>query len=381
MGSRFQGSVHIRTYARKDGTTSRQYRAWEVVRFPNGTRRRVSASADTKIEAIAAVRKKARDTQESHGAPQQDRTTVADVMRQWLAHKEPRVEEPTFLGYESAARLHILPHIGKLQVASLEPHHVEATLSAVREKLHRRITRERTARMVYTTLSQALRYAVVFGIAGVNVCSRVERPRHTSTIIQPLTKDEAGTLLAAASGSRIEALIVLAITCGLRQGELFGLKWSDLNGSTLSVKRQVRDIRGTVSIVERTKNGSGRLIHLAPIAIDALKRHERMSKDAGPRTGSLIFTDTQGGMIRKRNFTRREFLPLLEKAGLKPMRFHDLRHTAATLLFQQNVHPKIVQEMLGHKEIGMTLDLYSAWIPSMGARAAEAMEDLFGAFK
>lgn len=224
MGRRYQGSVQLRIYKRQDGTTSRRYRAWEVVRRENGSSERVSATSDSKAGAVAAVRQKAQEARSRQRLTGRDEATVAGLFRQWMAQKKPRVEEPTFLGYESAIRLHIEPYIGKMALAALKARDVERLFATIREKLNGRETRERTVRTVHTTLNQALRYALAFEIIAFNACAQVSRPKHTSKIMQPLTRGQANALLAAARGSRIEALLILALTCGLRQGEVFGLK-------------------------------------------------------------------------------------------------------------------------------------------------------------
>jgi integrase len=187
-----------------------------------------------------------------------------------------------------------------------------------------------------------------------------------------------------ARGDRLETLYVLAISTGLRQGELLGLRWDDidLDGGILSVRRILSRSKGGPRFTEPKTVKSRRSVKLTPQAIEALERHRAAQDEERGRLGSLweenglVFRSTTSTPLRRYNLVRRSFKPLLESAGLtRTFRFHDLRHTAASLLFLQGTHPKIVQELLGHANIAVTLDVYSHMIPGMSAQAARAMED------
>jgi integrase len=187
-----------------------------------------------------------------------------------------------------------------------------------------------------------------------------------------------------ARGDRLETLYVLAISTGLRQGELLGLRWDDidLDGGILSVRRILSRSKGGPRFTEPKTVKSRRSVKLTPQAIEALERHRAAQDEERGRLGSLweenglVFRSTTSTPLRRYNLVRRSFKPLLESAGLtRTFRFHDLRHTAASLLFLQGTHPKIVQELLGHANITVTLDVYSHMIPGMSAQAARAMED------
>jgi integrase len=189
-----------------------------------------------------------------------------------------------------------------------------------------------------------------------------------------LSPDQARVFLRAVEGDRLQALYVLAITTGMRQGELFGLRWADVNLRTRSL-RLVRQLE---------TRSSRRQVLLPRIAVDALKRHhdrqdqERRLIGAGWEDNGLVFPNQVGRPINPSNFMPRDFYPLLERAGLPRMRFHDLRHSAATLLLELGIHPKVVSEMLGHSQIGITLDLYSHVTATMQQHAVEALDGLFG---
>jgi len=190
-------------------------------------------------------------------------------------------------------------------------------------------------------------------------------------------------LFDAAKGDRLEALYVLAVTTGLRQGELLGLKWDDidLEVGTLQVRRTLTTAKGgPVLSAPKTKN-SRRTVKLSQTALEALRSHLEHQlgeiDQAGGlwRENGLIFASEAGEPLDRRYITTHRFKPLLKRAKLPQVRFHDLRHTCATLLLSKNVNPKVVSEMLGHATIAITLDTYSHVLPNMQESAANAMEE------
>ena len=198
--------------------------------------------------------------------------------------------------------------------------------------------------------------------------------------------EEASRLLNATRGDKFEALYVLAVTTGMRRGELLGLKWLDvdLENASVSIRRTLTRIGNGKRVVlgdAKTKK-SRRTIRLTPQAVEALKKHLTRQMADMERLGDLykdqglVFTTDTGGPVNPSNLRQRSFAPLLKRAGLPHIRFHDLRHTCATLLLLKNVHPKFVQELLGHATIAITLDTYSHVLPSMGDQTACAMQDV-----
>jgi integrase len=190
-------------------------------------------------------------------------------------------------------------------------------------------------------------------------------------------------LLEAASEDRLEALYVLAIYTGLRQGELLGLKWDDidLGAGMLQVRRALITAKGGPRLAAPKTKSSRRRLRLTRVAVETLKSHlERQLEDID-RVGSmwqengLVFASETGAPLDRHDVTSRRFKPLLERARLPHFRFHDLRHMCATLLLTKNVNPKVVSEMLGHSSIAITLDTYSHVLPNMQDSAARALEE------
>ena len=209
--------------------------------------------------------------------------------------------------------------------------------------------------------------------------------------MNPLTPAQARTLLEAAhaESDRLEALYVLAVTIGLRQGESLGLEWDDvdLEGGMLQVRRTLTAAKGGPVLSAPKTRGSRRSVKLPQTASDALRSHlERQLAEIAEiaeidRVGSLwqenglIFASEVGKPMDRRYVTTHRFKPLLKRAGLPQVRFHDLRHTCTTLLLSKNVNPKVVSEMLGHASIAITLDTYSQVLPDTQDSAARAMEE------
>jgi integrase len=225
---------------------------------------------------------------------------------------------------------------------------------------------------IHATLNKALKDAVADGLIPRNTATGVKAPRPTKKEIRPLSPEQTKPLLQAARGDRFEALFVLALHCGLRQGEILGLRWSDVNleAGTIQVKRTLSEARAGQRF-EPPKNGKGRSIRLTGQAVEALRDHLELQLEEIDRLGDLysdqglVFPSQVGTPMNAKNLSARSFKPLLARAELPNIRFHDLRHTFATLMLQNGEHPKVVQEMLGHASIAITMDTYSHVLPNM----------------
>jgi len=311
--------------------------------------------------------------------------TLGEYLDRWLSDSvKGTVRVSTYERHEAIIRLHIKPSIGRVGLKKLTPAHVR---SLYREKLNSGLLAPATVRKIHSTLHKALSQAVSDGIVPRNAAD-VKAPRPTPEEMRPLSEDEARAFLETAreSGDRFEALYVLAITTGLRRGELLGLRWDDvdLERGMLRVGRALVREGGRHTLGETKTRRGRRQINLTPRTVSAIRTHrkkqlEEKTKLAGlHQDHSLIFASEVGTPMNPENLVKRSFKPLLKKAGLPEIRFHDLRHTCATLLLGRGVHPKLVQELLGHATIAMTLDTYSHYLPSMGDQAAGAMGHAFG---
>ncbi len=300
---------------------------------------------------------------------------VKEWLVRWLESCVSRLAPKTHLRYSQLIRLRINPHLGGAKLSKLLPMHVQQFYSA----LERDGVTPRGVQMAGMVLGKALRDAVRLRLIVSNPAADVAKPRPRKTPMHVYSARQAQSLLKAASRSRNYPLFVVALDTGMRQGELFALLWQDvdLQKGRLTVQRSLEEINGKHRLKE-PKSGKGRRIELSRFALDALQGHRRAMLASGHyRPDGPVFTAPEGGWIVKGNFLRRVFRPIQKKAKLPMIRFHDLRHTAATLMLAADVNVKIVSERLGHASVQITLDTYSHVLPSMQRIAAQRMDGFF----
>jgi len=307
--------------------------------------------------------------------------TVGEHVTRWLEDSaRGTVRVSTFERYEQITRLHVVPALGVVKLKSLTPAHLR---NLYRERLDAG-SAPASIHKLHTLLHKSLAQAVNDGLIPRNVSDSLKLPRIDREEIDPLTAEEANRLIEAAAGDRLEAVYIVAIHTGLRQGELLSLRWEDLDleADALRVRRTLTRTKGTYSVGEPKTKKSRRTVRLTTGAVAALRGHLERQLEEIDRLGSLyqpgglVFASETGGIINPSNLRNRSFAKLLRRAGLPAdTRFHDLRHTCATLLLSRNVNPKVVSEMLGHATIAITLDTYSHVLPDMQEKAAIALEE------
>jgi integrase len=309
-----------------------------------------------------------------------DNLKLDEYLGRWLTDcVRDTVRPTTFERYEQMVRLHIGPVLGKVKLKNLTSAHVRGLY---RQKLDAGLS-PRTVQYIHVTLHKALKQAIADGLIPRNATEAVRPPQVRREEMRPLTAEQVKVLFEAAKGDRLEALYILAVTAGLRQGELLGLKWDDidLEAGTLQVRRTLTTAKGGPVLSAPKTKGSRRTVRLSKTGLEALRSHlERQLGEIDQvgglwRENGLIFASEIGEPLSRQLVTAHRFKPLLKRAGLPERRFHDLRHTCATLLLSKNVNPKVVSEMLGHASIAITLDTYSHVLPTMQESAAKAMED------
>ncbi len=314
-----------------------------------------------------------------------ERLVVRGYLEGWLRDTaQPSVRPSTFVRYRDLLTLHAIPSIGKRALARLQPLDLQRLY---REKLEQGLN-PRTVGHLHRVLHRALGDALRAGVVARNVCDAVRAPKVRAPEMQAFSGEQARAILAAARGDDLEALYVLALTTGARQGELLGLKWEDLDldGGRLQVRRTIGRVAGQGLVVGEPKTAKGkRGVVLLPLAVQALREQrrrqleQRLAAGAAWQDGGWVFTTATGGPIDARNLAQRSYAPLLAKAGLPRLPFHSLRHSCASLLLTLGVHPKVVQELLGHSEIAVTLNTYSHVMPGLQQEALERLEGLLTA--
>ena len=363
-GKRRRGHGEGTIYQRTDG----RWVAILDLGWSGGKRRRKYLYGKTREEAAKALARAL--AQQQQGRPFADeRLTVEQFLQTWLEAKRGALRESTWRRYRELIQVHVNPNIGRRKLARLTPDQLQRLYTDLQG-----IRSAGTVLKVHRMLHSAFGLAVRWGAVPRNVTELVVapvRPRHE---FETFSADQARMFLKAASSDRLATLYVVAITTGMREGELLGLRWRDVDLE-----------RRTLHLVRRLKNRtSRRAVQLPELAAVALVKHRQLQAGERHRRADrwedhdLVFPNTVGKPMNPSNLLQRHFYPLLERAGLPRIRFHDLRHSCATLLLGEGVHPKIVSELLGHSQIGITLDLYSHVTATMHAGAAEAMGRLLG---
>jgi integrase len=345
----------------------------------NGRRDRRHVSGAKRADVVAKVRaiegkRDAGMVKAAGRAP-----TVGDWLDHWLDNIAARkVRARTLESYRSTVRLHLRPGIGHHRLDRLEPEHLERLYAALADKGLSPASILRAHRV----LSRALRVASQRGKAGRNVATLVDPPtvKRPATAL-PLSAHEARQVMAAAQRHRNAARWTVALAVGLRQSEALALRWADVNldSGTLTVRRGLHRVSGRGLVFEEPKaDRSRRTLALPAPLVDALRDHrasqleERIAAGQLWEDHDLLFAQPNDRPIERKSDWR-AWRTLLREAGVREVRLHDGRHTAATLLLSAGVHPRVVMEVLGHAQMRTTTDTYSHVMPALGRDAAERM--------
>jgi integrase len=306
-----------------------------------------------------------------------DNMKLGEYLGRWLSDSvRDTVKATTLETYERLMRLHLVPTLGRVKLKNLTPTHVRGLY---REKLDSGLSPTSVQR-VHALLHKALKQAVHDGLVPRNVTEAVKAPRQSRNEIPTLTREQVRIFLNSAKSDRLEALYLLAIHTGLRQGELLGLKWSDidLDRGTLQVRRILSAAKEGPRFTT-PKSNQGRSVRLTTQAVQALRDHrkrqvqERLKHAGFWKDHGLVFTTLVGTPLNRHNVFSRSFKPLLRRAELPDMPFHALRHSFATRMLTSGEHPKVVQEMMGHSGIRVTMDFYSHVLPDMQKEAVNRL--------
>ena len=306
--------------------------------------------------------------------------TVQSFIEMWLKGKELSRRPKTVLQYEQVVSQHIMAYLGKLRLQDVHPSHIKQLYALKRDEGRG----DRTVQLIHTILHNIFKQAVREGILGRNPVDAVERPKVEQSEMQTLKEEQSREFLIAASGSSFEAIYYLALTTGMREGELLGLKWSDLdrNKSILFVQRQLQHIpgQGYTLVPPKTKSGR-REIKLGRGTLLELEAHEERQKAQKAVIGDawqdndLIFPNSHGKPLDNKRL-RSEFKRILKTAGLPNIRFHDLRHTSLSTLMDNGTPVNTVQRRAGHAMASTTVNIYGHATARSQDDAAEKIEEL-----
>lgn len=358
---------------------------------PGGKRKRVAVYGKTKPDVAEKMRQKRIEL--SRGAHRQHdtKTTVEKYLLDWLETTvRTNLRLSTYYNYHLHVHNYIIPRLGDIPLVKLEPEDIEALLAELAVEVkkgdnpHKALSGG-TLRKTKAILSSALRKALRRGLIDRNVATLVEPPPVDTVEVVPFTLEEARLLLDAVRGTRMEGMYTVALSLGLRRGELVGLRWEDVDfeAGTLSVRQSIQRLGGELVIGGLKNKSARRTIVLPAVTLSALRRHstwQRFDRRAAGerwRESGLVFTNTLGSAVEPRNVNR-HFYAILEKAGVSRLRPHDMRHTAATLMKAQGVDIATISKILGHSSIRITQDIYVHGVIKDKIEAARSMDSILG---
>lgn len=350
----------------KDGTLRKRIRARLQKIDSYGKRRRVPVYGETLDE----VRRKVRELENRQIASFDSvRETLGAFLERWLKRVAVENAPRTHESYSWIVKKYITSNIGSIPLAKLKPRDISDFLNVALANKG-----SRTRQLIYQVLHHALNEAVSDELIQTNPCRTKFKPKHKSAEFRSLTQEEAQRLLKTAKEGDYYLLVYLALASGMRQGELFALRWEtvDLRNHFLSVCATLaRDAQGRV-LLRLPKGKRQRRVDLTPYAVKLLQEHRRKQYPLTP----WVFSDSNGNPMRKDNFAFRIFKPMVKKAKVGHLRFHDLRHSSATLSLAAGENIKVVQERLGHASAKMTLDVYAKAVPTLQREAAVRMDSI-----
>ncbi len=366
-----EGSVYY------DATTER----W-VAAITTDTVKRKKFYAKTQKEAIRKRNEALREL-EKGTLPTGTQQKFGPFLENWIeeVHKS-QVRLSTYVKYKKLIRSYIIPSLGNIWLQKLTPQHVQHLYSEMGQKG----LSSKTINSTHGVLHVALKHALRWNLVSRNVCDLVTPPRIVKHAMTPLTVEQARSLLEGVNKHRLKVLLTLAVVSGMRRGELVGLRWSDIDFEQkyLMVLRTVDYIPHYGYVVGEPKSAAGkRKIQLPLFLVDLLKQHlveqNQRRLEVGEKWENLdqVFPDLHGGYFNP-TYLDKMFSKLLQEIGVPHMRLHDLRHSAATILLSLGVNAKVIQELLGHSDIVITLGIYGHVLPTMQQEVVEKWDNVFG---
>ena len=315
------------------------------------------------------------------------RQTLREFLEVWLEGVRSELALTAWTNYRDVIKLYVVPHLGSRRLTELSPLHLKAWQSKLLTSGNSRggPLSPRSVQRAHRVLHRALADATRWNLVNSNPASAVRSPKVPRKEMEVWSPAQAATFLKATADDRLHALWLVTLHTGMRRGEVAGLRWKDvdLTKATLTVSQQ-RTVAAHQVIVVEPKAKSQRQLHLAPTTVAALQRHRQTQRlerlAAGPSwaNSGYVFVDEAGEPYHPQRL-REMFQKACNEIGVPAIRFHDLRHTMASLALQAGVHPKVVQEQLGHSGIEITMDIYSHVPQSMKQDAAERIAGLFEA--
>jgi len=346
----------------------------------NGIRKQITRTAHSPEQA-EKLRTKLMHQKDEGILEQQPKGTLSEYLSRWFGeYVESNLSPSTVKGYQYIIDTHISKTLGKLTLKNVRPENLQSYYA---DKLKAGLSAT-SVRHHHTLLHTAFKHAVQWGLMPRNPADAVKAPRSRKPEMHTLSESEVETVLQHAT-VQYYPLFYLGLFTGLRQGELLALRWSDIDllGAEMSVSRSVVPLKGGGYVIKDTKTAkSRRTVALSPSTCQVLREHMEKQMSNYSRLGltfdnnTLLFCHTDNSPL-KANSVSGAWRTLMKRLAIKNIRFHDMRHTMATTMLRAGVHPKIVQERLGHSSIVITLDTYSHVAPGLQHAAANKLDDIY----
>jgi len=368
--ARGEGSVTLR----KDGR-------WQTSMTLEGRKRKYfyGENQAEALEKLHVAQEQQRQGKLARGRQQ----TVAQFFEDWLenVHRH-KIRYNTYRIYRTHLKLRVLPTLGHIKLQNLTVYQIETLYG----KLQQQGYKAETIRSLHRMLSKALGDAVRWKRLSHNICNDVQQPSEEEFEMQLLTQEQAKALIESVRGTPLEAIIPLALGTALRGGEILGLLWSDIDfeEKSLTVKRTAYRVvkQGMITSEPKTAKSKSKIL-LPQFVTDALLLHRERQELVRLKMGEkweehgLVFTNSLGKFMSRQHYLGNKFKQVLKKASLPDMRFHDLRHSSATILLEMGVHPKLVQNLLRHAKLATTMDRYSHVRPKLQRKVMDDLDTLF----
>ncbi len=349
----------------KDATTGKYKYQWVSVK---GTKK----DAEKRLSELLH--------QLDHGAfIRPGRTTLREYLEKWLSeYVKPNLSPRGFERYQGIVIHYFIPEMGNIILTQLKPEHIQKHYISM---FNKGLTAG-TVRYHHAVIHKALQTAIKWGLLNHNAVEGADVPHSRQNEMQTWDEYEVNRFLETTRGSHYYALFHTALFTGMRRSELLALQWRDIDLHQIHVNRSLHQLRDGSYVFTPPKSAkSRRTVALSPSSVLTLTEHKEKQQGMRGMLGTrlknddLVFSTPDGKPLRPNTVTR-AWATLAAKAGVKPIRLHDARHSHASLMLKQGVHPKIVQERLGHSSIQITLDTYSHVAPGLQQAAAESFDRL-----
>ncbi|MFC2032069.1 tyrosine-type recombinase/integrase [Chloroflexota bacterium] len=315
-----------------------------------------------------------------HGVPIPSGDITLEIyLKDWLeGYVKIRCSTRTYDGYRSVIKNHLIPNLGHLQLRKLQPEMIETYYGKACERLA-----ARSVQHIHRVLSEALKAAVRKGHLGRNPCDLAQAPSPRKRTMRTLTPAEVETMLAQAANNQFYPVIYTAVSTGLRQAELLGLRWRDidLNGLSISVSQVLYKRNGVCIFKEPKTRGSSRRVDMTAKLALFLRQYRAarevlyLEQDRILGLDDLVFTNHKGKPLDPCTVTH-NFARIVRRAVLGRVRFHDLRHTFASIMLMKGAPAKVISECLGHASVAFTMDVYSHLLQGMQRDAMNLLDEV-----